>query len=65
MKKELGAVLEQQRNAVAMTKAGVRVRTAQALHLGARLTVRVLDALRMIGAVGRGRRAQKRVIGHD
>ena len=63
VEEELRPVLQQQRDAVAVAVAGSAVTRAEAPHLGQRLPVRELDAARMVGAAGRGRRAQKRVVG--
>ena len=63
VKEELRAVLQQQGHAVAVAVAGRGVRDTQPFDLGGRLRVRVLDADRMVGAVGCRRGAEKGVIG--
>ena len=62
VEEELRPVFQQQGDAVAVTEARGLVGGAQTLDLGARLTVRVLDALGMVRPVRRGRRTEERGI---
>jgi hypothetical protein len=62
VEEELRAVLEQERDPVAVTEPGVPVGGAEALDLGARGSVRELHPLGVIGAAGCRRRAQECVI---
>ena len=64
MEEELGPVLEQERHAMAVTVSGGGISLPQPERRVARLAVRELHAVRVIGAPGGGRGAEEDVVGH-
>src|SRR5215831_21351194 len=63
VEEEFWAVLEEEGDAVAVSIAGRAVGVAERYRRLARLLIRELDAVRMIGTACRGRGAQKHVMG--
>jgi hypothetical protein len=63
VEEELRPVLEEQRDAVAVAVAGRGVDLTERQYGIARLSVRELDAVGMVGAAGGRRRAEKDVVG--